>query len=148
MSTKYKFGDPDACYFVTYATVDWADVFTLNGYKEILINSWKHCQQHKGLNIHAYVIMTNHVHMIISRSGESTLESIMRDMKKFTSAKLIEAIQSNREESRREWLLKLFSKAGKENSNNKTYQFWQQDNHPIQCSTPDILKQKMKRKAP
>lgn len=143
MSTKYKFRDPEACYFVTYAVVDWADVFTRNIYKEILMDSWKYCQQHKGLSIHAYVIMTNHVHMIISKTGEVKLEAIMRDMKKFTSSKLIEAVQTNKEESRREWLLDLFRKAGSENSNNKIYQFWQQENHPIQCSTPEILRQKM-----
>ena len=143
MSTKYKFKDSEACYFVTYAVVDWADVFTRNVYREILLDSWKYCQQHKGLNIHAYVIMTNHAHMIMSKSGETALESIMRDMKKFTSVKLLEAIQSNNKESRREWLLELFRKAGKENSNNTINQFWQQDNHPIQCSTPEILKQKM-----
>ena len=39
--------------------------------------------------------------------------------------------------------MSLFSKAGEENSNNKTYQFWQQDNHPVLCDSPDILKQKM-----
>lgn len=143
MSTKYKFRDPEACYFVTYAAVDWADVFIRNIYKDILLGSWKHYQQHKGLNIHAYVVMTNHVHMIISKTDENKLEAIMRDMKKFTSSKLIEAIQTNREESRREWLVELFRKAGSGNSNNKVYQFWQQDNHPIQCSSPEILKQKM-----
>jgi hypothetical protein len=80
--------------------------------------------------------------MIISKTGETKLESIMRDMKKFTSSKLLNAIQSNKEESRREWLLELFRKAGSENSNNKAYQFWQQDNHPIQCSTPEIFETK------
>ena len=143
MSVKYKFHEPDGCYFVTYSVVDWADVFTRNTYKDILIESWKHCQKHKGLNIHAYVIMTNHVHMIISRKSENTLEAIMRDMKKFTASKIIEAIQYSKEESRKEWLMGLFRKAGEENSNNKIFQFWQQDNHPMLCFNPDIFQQKL-----
>ena len=143
MSVKYKFREPDGCYFVTYAVVDWADVFTRNTYKDILIESWKHCQQHKGLLIHGYVIMTNHVHMIISRNSGELLESIMRDMKKFTASKIIEAVQSNKEESRREWMLSLFGKAGAENSNNKIFQFWRQDNHPILCDILDMLKRKL-----
>jgi len=53
MSTKYKFHDPDACYFVTFALVDWVDLFTRNVYKEILLESWRYCQQQKGLLIHA-----------------------------------------------------------------------------------------------
>ena len=61
MSSKYKFHNPEGCYFVTFAVVGWVDVFTRNVYKDILIESWKYCQQKKGLLIHAYVIMTNHV---------------------------------------------------------------------------------------
>lgn len=144
MSSKYKFHNPDGCYFVTFAVVGWVDVFTRNVYKDILIASWKYCQEEKGLLIHAYVIMTNHVHMIISRNSKNLLEDIMRDMKKFTSAKILEAIKAE-PESRREWMLPIFKEAGEANSNNTTYQFWRQDNHPIELEryTPDILKQKM-----
>ena len=108
MSTKYKFRNPDGCYFVTYAVVGWVDVFTRNVYKDILIESWRYCQQQKGLLIHAYVIMTNHVHMIISRNSTISLEAIMRDMKKFTSSTILEAIKKE-QESRREWMLNIFS---------------------------------------
>ena len=79
------------------------DIFTRNVYKDILIESWKFCQQKKGLLIHAYVIMTNHVHMIISKNTDVLLEAIMRDMKKFTSVKIREAIKRE-PESRRECL--------------------------------------------
>ena len=142
MSTKYKFHDPDACYFVTFAVVGWVDLFTRNVYKDILLESWRYCQQQKGLLIHAYVIMTNHVHMIISKNSDTLLEAIMRDMKKFTSSKLLEAIKKE-PESRREWMLSLFRQAGENNSNNKIVQLWQQDNHPIECGSPTILRQKI-----
>lgn len=142
MSSKYKFRNPDGCYFVTFAVVCWIDVFTRQVYRDILIESWKYCQQNKGLLIHAYVMMTNHVHMIISRNSGSTLEDIMRDMKKFTSTGILKAIKAE-PESRRDWMLAIFKEAGSENSNNTVYQFWQQDNHPIECDAADILKQKM-----
>jgi putative transposase len=142
MSSKYKFHDPDGCYFVTFAVVGWVDVFTRNVYKDILIESWKYCQHQKGLLLHAYVIMTNHVHMVISRNSKTLLEDIMRDMKKFTSTKILVAIKTE-SESRREWMMGIFKEAGESNSNNTTYQFWQQNNHPIECDTSDILKQKV-----
>ena len=100
-----------------------------------MIESWKYCQQKKGLLIHAYVIVTNHVHMIISRNLNSLLKDIMRDMKKFTAAKILEAIKTETE-SRKEWMLTIFQEAGESNSNNTVYQFWQQDTH-------DIFQQKM-----
>src|SRR5262245_34937666 len=126
MSNKYKFLNPDGVYFVSFATVYWADIFTRNEYRDIVVNSLTHCMQHKGLNIHAYVIMTNHIHLIISRSGNEKLEEIMRDFKKFTSYKLLGAIMENIQESRKEWLISLFEKAGAGNSNNSKYQLWQQ----------------------
>jgi hypothetical protein len=47
----------------------------------------------------------------------------MRDLKKFTSFKILKEIKDNPSESRRDWMLYLFAKAGKENSNNTNYQF-------------------------
>jgi len=64
--------------------------------------------------------------MIIARHGSQQLEHVIRDIKKFTSFKIIEAIRNNPQESRRELLLWLFERAGKRNPNNTHYQFWQQ----------------------
>jgi len=56
----------------------------------------------------------------------------MRDMKKFSSVKIIREIIENPVESRKLSMLKLFADAGKANSNNTHYQLWQQENHPIE----------------
>ncbi len=143
MSNKYKFHDPDGTYFVTFSVVGWVDVFTRNEYRNILIDSFKYCIKHKGLVIHAWVIMTNHVHMIISRKGQMPLEYIMRDMKKFTSVEIASAIENSRNESRKDWMMKIFEAYGKANSNNVKFQFWQQDNHPIELSSNEEIEQKL-----
>ena len=62
MSTKYKFTDKRANYFITGTVVGWTDVFTKNIYKNILVDSIKYCQANQGLQVHAWVIMTNHFH--------------------------------------------------------------------------------------
>lgn len=134
MSGKYKFYNPDGIYFVSFAVVGWADVFTRNVYKDILLDSIQYCQKEKGLVVHAWVVMSNHVHMIISKNGTWMLEDIMRDMKKFTAHKIIGAVMENPQESRKEWLLEMFEDYGGANSNNSKYQFWQQDNHPVELS--------------
>ena len=79
MSRKYKFRNPDGLYFVTYTVVYWIDLFIRPEYHEIMLDSWKYCMKHKNLRIHAWCIMTSHVHMIIS--SENNLWAIMRDMK-------------------------------------------------------------------
>ena len=143
MSRKYKIRNQDKLYFVTFTVIHWLDVFIRREYKDIFLDSVKYCQQHKGLEVCAYVIMTSHIHMIIGRHGETSLEGIIRDIKKFTSVKIIEAIRDNPQESRKELLLWLFERAGKRNSNNLNYQFWQQHNHPIELSTNEMINQRV-----
>ncbi len=79
--------------------------------------------------------------MIIG-SKKDKLEDIVRDMKKYTSLTLKEHIKNNNFESRKEWMVWMFERAGKKNSNNKDWQFWQQHNKPL-----EIKNQKMFDKA-
>lgn len=140
MSTKYKFRNQDGVYFVSFAVVNWVDVFTRAIYKEIIADSIKYCQKEKGLILYAYVIMSNHIHLLMGKEENSnTLSGIMRDFKKFTAMQTIKAIKENAQESRKEWMLNLFQQAGAANSNNTNYQFWQQDNHPIEISNTDKI---------
>jgi REP element-mobilizing transposase RayT len=132
MSTKYKFSNPDRIYFVSFATIGWIDVFTRQIYRDVFLESLVYFRKEKGLNIHAWVVMSNHIHLIISAKDGASLSDAMRDLKKFTSFKILKEIKDNPSESRRDWMLYLFAKAGKENSNNTNYQFWRQDNHPIE----------------
>ena len=69
MSRKYKFYEPNGLYFISFAVVYWIDVFTRNEYKDIVLESWKYCQENKGLEIYAWCIMTNHIHMNPVKAG-------------------------------------------------------------------------------
>ena len=142
MSNKYKFHDQDKLYFISFAVINWIDLFIRNEYKDIMIASWKHCQQHKGLEIYGWCITSSHIHMIVGTHGEK-LEDIMRDMKKHTSIALKQAIRDHPSESRREWMLWMMGRAGKKNSQNLEFQLWQQDNHPIELYDIKILHQKL-----
>jgi REP element-mobilizing transposase RayT len=88
--------------------------------------------------------MSNHIHLIVSTKEPITLSEVLRDFKKFTSSNIIKVIENNLRESGRNWMLWIFKKAGEKNKRNTNYQFWQQENHPIECSTIEILQSKMK----
>lgn len=143
MSGKYKVGEDAIPHFVTFSVVGWVDVFSREVYKEILVSSLQYCQENKGMCLHAWVIMTNHVHLIISSKGNS-LAAIVRDLKKYTSKQIIAAIGRNTKESRREWMLNLFGYAGACNGNNKIYQFWKQDYHPVELNTVEKTEQRFR----
>ncbi len=142
MSSKYKVGEEAIAHFVTFSIVGWVDVFSRECYKEIVIKSLQYCQEHKGLKLHAWVIMTNHVHLIVS-SDTNKIENLVRDIKKYSSKQIIAAIQESKTESRKEWMLNLFSYAGKNNANNTNFQFWKQDYHPIELNSATKTKERL-----
>ncbi|MFC2110814.1 transposase [Bacteroidota bacterium] len=137
MSRKYKFINPDGIYFVSFAVQEWVDVFRRNEYKEILIENLDYCQKNKVLEIFAWCIMTNHVHLIIRAEEGYLLQDILRDYKKFTSKAVIKAIKENTRESRREeWLLNHFTTS-------EGNRFWRADNKPIELWSIAVIKQKL-----
>lgn len=136
-----SFANPSGHYFVTFATVGWIDVFTRKRYVEILLDSLQFCQTQKGLRIHAWCIMSNHVHLVIT-AGSVPLGDVLRDLKKFTARQILQSI-TDETESRREWMLYLFRQAGEKNANNEQYQFWQQDNKPMELYTNKFIDQKI-----
>ena len=142
MSKGYKITNPTGIYFVTFAIVEWIDVFTRKQYADIVIDSLKYCQKEKGLEVYAWCIMSNHIHLIVS-SPDGKLSDIVRDFKKHTSKTIIKAIEDNRQESRRNWMLWIFKSAGNKNTNNTNYQFWRQDNQPKELETNHFKEQKL-----
>jgi REP element-mobilizing transposase RayT len=136
MSRKYKFHNPDGLYFVTFAVQGWVDVFTRNAYKDILIDNLANCQKEKGLEIFAWCIMSNHVHLIAKAEGNYSLSDILRDFKKFTSKAIFKAISENYSESRREVLLKHFATP-------EGIRFWRSDNNPVELWSNAVITQKL-----
>ncbi|MCW3787841.1 transposase [Plebeiibacterium sediminum] len=82
MSRNYKFHNPEGVYFVSFAVVEWLDVFTRNEYKDIIIDSLRYCQKEKGMEIFAWCIMTNHVHLIFRIINGQKPELLLGDFKR------------------------------------------------------------------
>ncbi|TAE27599.1 MAG: transposase [Cytophagales bacterium] len=144
MAFARRIQDPEAVYFITFATVRWVDVFTRPAYVDILLDSFRYCQQHKGLRIHAWCVMSNHIHLMISTKVSHHPSDVLRDLKKFTAKQIIEAIENSETgESRKDWMLWIFKRAGMQNSKNKLYQFWQQETHPIEIFSNKFIDQKL-----
>jgi len=139
---RHKIQNQAATHFLTFTVVEWVDVFTRKIYKDILLDSIRHCQYHRGLFLHCWCLMSNHLHLIASAKNQD-LSAIVRDFKKFTSKKLVAAIETNPNERRKEWMLPVFQKQGERNSRNKENQFWIQDNHPEELYTEAFTFQKL-----
>lgn len=138
MGNAYQIKDQEATYYLTFQVVGWADVFSRQIYRDIIIDSFKYCIENKGLELFAYVIMTNHVHVIM-RSKNGNLSDIVRDFKKYTSKQILELISSSNIESRREWLEMIFKYHARFNKRAGERQLWTHENHAVELSTNEMM---------
>jgi Transposase and inactivated derivatives len=132
MSQQYKFRNANAIYFSTSTVVGWIDVFTRDIYRNILLDSIRFSQQNKGMQIHGWVLMTNHLHLIFSCTEPHKPAAVLKEIKSYTAMKIIDAIVNHPQESRKHWMLNEFEKYGEQNRSTHRFQFWQHRKSPIQ----------------
>ena len=135
MGFAYTIRNQSAVHFVTFTVHQWADVFTRSLYIDILIENLQFCQQEKGLEIYAWVIMHNHCHLIISAKNNN-LSDVIRDFKKYTAKKIYAAVEDNPKESRKKWLLRVLS------YNSKIW-FWEEGYHGEEVFTQEFFDSKV-----
>ena len=141
MSTGYHINEPEGLYYVTLQVIDWIDVFTRPAYKEMIVENLAYCQKHKGLNLFAYVVMSNHVHLLV-QSQNANLSDTLRDFKSYTSKIILDAIEQGNE-SRKTWMLRQFAQAAGKHRRNSHYQFWTHENHAEHIYSDKFIEQKI-----
>ena len=135
----HKITDQQGLHFITCTVVGWVDVFSRRKYKDIIVESLEYCIANKGLVINAYVIMSNHIHLVGYTQDGYKLSDTLRDFKSHTSKAVVKSIREDSGESRQEWMLRLFKYYAKYQKNNSTYQLWRKDNRPIELLSPNWI---------
>ncbi len=142
MSEHLKAHVPGASYFCTLTVVGWADVFTRGRCAKVVLDSLTYCQTHKGLELFAYCLMPSHLHLI-GRVQEGRSSDVLRDLKSFTAKQLLNLVEDEPSESRREWLSRLFKEGAKGTAQNQRYMFWQKTDRPIEILGSEMFEQKL-----
>jgi putative transposase len=143
MSSAYKVHFNHVPHFITCTVIHWLEALSRIEYCDLIVESLNYCIREKGLIVHAWIIMPNHLHLIVSAQEGRRIGDIIRDFKKFTSRKLVAAIANNPQESRRIWMMRAFKFAGNQNTSNQDYQFWQQEYHPIELTTEEMFQRRI-----
>jgi putative transposase len=123
-------------YFITITIVNWLPVFSDPAYCEIIVSSFTFMREHRGLAVHAYVIMPTHVHAIVS-ALHGDLPGIIRDFKRFTSRSIFSLAES---QSRRD-LLHAFEAAA-DGALHARFHVWQEGFCPEILFSRKFLDQK------
>lgn len=135
---SYRITDQKAVHFITCTIVHWIDLFSRREYWDIIVDSLNYCVKHKGLHIFAWVIMSNHIHMVIQVEHDQGISGFLRDFKKFTSKRFAEIIECHAE-SRRYWLMDKFSFEARKTKRAEKYKIWKDSNHAMNLTNIDIM---------
>ena len=119
MKEGYVVRNQELPHFLTATVVDCIDVFSRKNHRDVVIECFNFCIKNKGMILYCYVIMSNHIHMIV-QSEDGKLSDLIRDFKKFTAKSILDKIQ-NEPESRREWMLERFNLATETHSRNNNF---------------------------
>lgn len=136
MRSRYKVTELNSPHFITCTIVGWLPVFTRARYLDIITTSLSFCRQQKELRLHAYVILDNHLHLVVSADN---LSQVIRDFKRHTAREILGVAQ----QENKLWLLKQFEFFKSAHKINSQHQVWQEGFHPQAITTEDMLRQKL-----
>ncbi|MFA5247737.1 MAG: transposase [Patescibacteria group bacterium] len=83
----------NSLHFLTLTIIEWIDIFTKPQYFDIIIDSLKYCRENKGLKLFEFVILANHLHLIVKAKEGYKLSQIVSDFKKYTTREILKALQ-------------------------------------------------------
>ena len=131
MTEMYKV-QPGGLYFVTLTVVGGIDVFTRYEYCDLLVDNLNYCIENKRLRIYEYAILPSQLYMIADvEAGKGNLPKVLRDLKSLSAKQLLRAISEHPDESRKEWLMRLFQFFANRYQHDSEHHFWQFGNQPV-----------------
>ena len=142
MGDRYAIRHPNDRYFLTFTVVDWMDIFTRLMHRRLLVDSLNYCIMNKGLIVNAWVIMSNHMHLVAYADEGKRMGDLIRDFKRHTSKAVRGSIEVG-PESRQEWLLDRMAFTARKTQRTDDYKLWQDGSHAMDIVSEEFLHQKV-----
>ena len=120
-------------YFWTATITNWNHLLKEDIYKEIIIGSLRTLSERKLIDVFAFVIMPNHIHLIWRTNKLNGKETAQASFLKFTAHEFKKMLRQDAGE---------LSKYAVE-AHNKKYEFWQRDSLAIHLYSRQVMLQKL-----
>ena len=134
--SRYTIREEKAPHFLTCTVLNWMPLFTRPQMADIILNALSYRQEHHGWKLYGYVIMENHLHLIVQADS---LRTEVAHFKSYTARQLIDYLQACRAER----LLKQMAFFRKAHKQDRDYQCWEEGSHPQLIQNERMLRQKL-----
>jgi putative transposase len=134
--SRYRICDERSPHFLTCTILNWIPLFTRPPTATIILDALKYRQDHADWRVYGYVILENHMHLIIQ--AENLREEFPR-FKSYTARQLIDCLK----ECRAERVLKQLAYFRKDHKRDRDYQLWEEGSHPEILVSEEVLRQKL-----
>lgn len=125
----------EKCFFVTTTCINWINLIEYSQCYQVLENSLNFVSEKYKASILAYVIMPNHLHLVVYFKEENKLSNFMRDFKKFTSTMIRKGID-------KPCFSLLLSKL-RTKKNNRAFQVWMDRFDDVYLNDKQLLERKI-----
>jgi len=130
--SRYKIYEPTHPHFVTCTILHWLPIFTRKESVQIIIDSLKFLQEKDNLKLYAYVILENHLHMVLQSDD---LAKTMESFKKYTANEILKLLKEENVKT----LLEQFKFYKKAHKTDKVYQIWEEGYQPKLMQTDAMM---------
>ncbi|MFD2919187.1 transposase [Terrimonas rubra] len=141
MPTKREIPESEGVFFITFTNYQWRPLIAIcNGYD--IVYNWFDYLKDQGHYILGYVIMPNHVHVLIAfKNCNKSLNTIVGNGKRFMAYAIVSRLQ----EMKQDILLSELSGAvsGKEKERNKKHEIWEPSFDWKECRNNVFILQKL-----
>lgn len=120
--------------FITVTCLEWKHVLRENRFKDIIIQSLSFLTKAERATIYAFVIMSNHFHMIWQIIGEHKREEVQRDFLKFTGQQILKHLRNENAPLLKELFV---------NAKDRKYQVWERNSLGIPLWSHSVFIQKL-----
>ncbi len=121
-------------YFFTSTIHNWIPLLANTSQKEIILSSLKYLVDKSCLKIYGFVIMPNHIHLILESLELNGKEMPHVSFLKFTSHSFLKTLKIDSTD---------FLEKFKVKAENKTFEFWQRGALSVELYTPSVAFQKL-----
>lgn len=141
MPVKRQIASPDGVYFITFTCTHWLPLIELTQSFDVVYN-WFTYLKTKGHYVAGYIIMPNHVHMLIAfRNTGQSINTIIGNGKRFMAYEIIKRLKQQNNEYLLNRLHNLVNHSDK--VRNKNHEIWEDSFDWKDCRDNEFMKQKL-----